>query len=78
MTVTDASILAKTNRRAVVLAEKVLDLREPWRSRFIDLICDYSFIEPSDQLTGEEIAQLLENRALYSRVRSMLRVWTPQ
>jgi hypothetical protein len=77
MAVTETSAIPSANRRAVALAEAVLTLQEPWRSRFIDLICDYSLIEPSDQPSREEIAQLLANQALYSRVRSMLRVWTP-
>jgi hypothetical protein len=75
MTVTETSAMPSANRRAVALAEEVLTLQEPWRSRFIDLICDYSFIEPGDRPSREEIAHLFTDRVLYNHVRSLLRVW---
>lgn len=63
--------------RALALAESVLSLCEPWRSRFVALIARYIGADIElESLDLEELAGWLVDEDLHERIGVMLRSWT--
>jgi hypothetical protein len=63
--------------RAVKVADGVLSLTEPWRSRFVELIARYAGVEDAaGSASREDIVAWLEDEDLNEKIRLMLRTWT--
>ena len=61
--------------RADVLANAVLALEEPWRSRFVDFIAMRADVPLTFRPSQREIALWLEDPNLYRHTRRLLRAW---
>lgn len=62
--------------RARALAESILALCDPWRTRFLELIARYLGADVElDSLEVEQLAGWLVDEVLHERIGVMLRAW---
>lgn len=66
------------SRRAAMLAERIFELDEPWRSRFLNLIVDRAALSTVDGGAPNQstVESWLQDPKLYNQVRHLLGTWT--
>ena len=63
--------------QAVVVANRVYALDEPWRSRFLKLIASYALIAEANATPSRaEVLTWLGDEQLNEQIRLMLHTWT--
>ena len=63
--------------RAATVADVILSLAEPWRTRFVTLVARYAGVEGSaEPPSREDMVVWLQDEDLYDKIRLMLRTWT--